>query len=94
SVHFRTLSLGSGAKMALPIWAEFYRQLQADPRFREMLSNSLLDRQARNNLPSFDCDNFRKPFFERLFGGGRKEDKDETNSSKPTRKKWSLFKRK
>lgn len=31
SVHFRTLSSGQGANMALPIWGYFYKKVLADP---------------------------------------------------------------
>lgn len=35
-VRFRTISLGQGANTALPIWAEFMKQVYADPAFEKM----------------------------------------------------------
>ena len=32
SVHFRTLALGQGARMAMPIWIEYMKQVYADER--------------------------------------------------------------
>lgn len=54
SVHFRTLQLGQGANMALPIWALYMQKIYADPQlhvskgdFPKPLSDVSLD---------FDCD--------------------------------------
>ncbi len=35
-VHFRDISLGQGANMALPIWAEFMKRVYKDPEFKSM----------------------------------------------------------
>ncbi|MEM6321283.1 MAG: transglycosylase domain-containing protein [Bacteroidota bacterium] len=34
-VHFRTIHLGQGANMALPIWGRFMNKVYKDPRFRQ-----------------------------------------------------------
>ncbi len=35
-IHFRDISLGQGANMALPIWAEFMKRVYAEPEFSMM----------------------------------------------------------
>ncbi len=35
-IHFRDISLGQGANMALPIWAEFMQRVYKDPKFTMM----------------------------------------------------------
>lgn len=54
SVHFRTLQLGQGSNMALPIWAIYMKKIYADPQlniskgdFQKPLSDISLD---------FDCE--------------------------------------
>ncbi|MGK0389367.1 MAG: penicillin-binding protein 1A [Maribacter sp.] len=39
-VHFRDISLGQGANMALPIWAEFMKRVYADSKFKKMESDT------------------------------------------------------
>lgn len=58
SVHFRTISLGQGANMALPIWALYMKKIYNDPT----LQVSKNDFEAPNSDTSleFDCDKYDK----------------------------------
>ena len=58
SVHFKTITLGQGSNMALPIWALYMQKVYADPTlhisqgdFQKPLSNVDLD---------FDCDKYEE----------------------------------
>ncbi len=58
SVHFKTITLGQGSNMALPIWALYMKKVYADPTlhvsqgdFPKPLSNVDLD---------FDCDKYEE----------------------------------
>ena len=58
SVHFKTITLGQGSNMALPIWALYMKKVYADPTlhisrgdFTKPLSNVDLD---------FDCDKYEE----------------------------------
>jgi penicillin-binding protein 1A len=72
AVHFRTIHLGQGANMALPIWAIYMKKLYDDPSlgiskgdFEKPLKDVLIefdceeyDRQKNNGLGEFDEDEF------------------------------------
>jgi len=93
-IRFRTTSLGQGAHTALPIFAEFYKQVSADPQRRGYASARFkaLPAAASRQL---GCDLFKedKTFLEKLFG---KKDDDEVKSrefGKEEKKKEGFFKR-
>ena len=57
AVHFRTITLGQGANMALPIWGEFMTRVYADPE----LAISMSDFEAPSQISiELDCDQFDK----------------------------------
>ncbi len=57
AVHFRTITLGQGANMALPIWGEFMTRVYADPE----LAISTSDFEAPSQISiELDCDQFDK----------------------------------
>lgn len=89
SIHFRSLHYGSGAHMALPIWAEFYRQLIRDPAFAHYRSDRFTYPEDVNNM-DWDCPEHKETFFESLFGKHRKDDESETDtpSEEPRKKAW------
>jgi penicillin-binding protein 1A len=58
SVHFRTISLGQGANMALPIWALYMQKALADPTLR--LSRGDFERPVQPLSVELDCDRFEK----------------------------------
>ena len=56
-VHFRDITLGQGANMALPIWGEYMTRVYAD----EDLGVSSLDFESPNKLSiELDCEEFEK----------------------------------
>jgi len=73
SIHFRTITLGQGANMALPIWALYMKRIYADPKLDistgdfEAPSNPLSvetdcakyeEKQKRNNSNKYSKDDF------------------------------------
>lgn len=84
AIKFKTTGLGQGATSALPIFANFLRSLESDPRFMEYTQSSFMP------LPGYlaeqlDCEDYlledpNETFLERLFGGG---DKNKPDSKKP-----------
>ena len=102
-IHFRTVTYGQGAYMALPIVGKFYHKLYADYRYRKMqkdnfpsLDNKLL---ADLSIPPYRED-YQKDedgnFIERLFSGKSKEKRlheAQVPSEKPKKKKiWETIK--
>jgi len=69
AAHFRSLDLGQGANMALPIWAYYMKRVYADPE----LGISKRDFQAPSKplKVSFDCDKYVAP------KKGKKNDSDD-----------------
>ncbi len=59
-VHFPGLARGSGANMALPIWAEFMQRVYRD-RSLEFDSLAAFDRPAGSSKIIIDCDKFIVP---------------------------------
>ncbi|MFA8298943.1 MAG: penicillin-binding protein 1A [Hyphomicrobiales bacterium] len=53
SVHFRTITLGQGANMALPIWALYMKKAYADPSLK--LSKDDFPAPPGMNSSIFDC---------------------------------------
>jgi penicillin-binding protein 1A len=66
SVHFRTIGLGQGANMALPIWAIYMQKALADPSLN--LSKSDFEKPVQPVSVQLDCDKFDK-----LPGDGEEE---------------------
>jgi penicillin-binding protein 1A len=58
AAHFRTISLGQGANMALPIWALFMKRLYEDPAIH--LSVSDFEPPTQPLSVEIDCDKFQK----------------------------------
>jgi penicillin-binding protein 1A len=58
SVHFRVISLGQGANMALPIWAIYMKKAYADPTLR--LSQGDFDKPLKPLSVPLDCDAYDK----------------------------------
>lgn len=56
-IHFRTLSLGQGAKTALPIWGLFMRSVYRDKSFRS-IRRAKFPTPSEEVLQSLDCDAF------------------------------------
>ena len=60
SVHFRTITLGQGANMALPIWALFMRKVYDDPTL--MISKGDFEKPLQPLSIEIDCDKFNQNF--------------------------------
>jgi penicillin-binding protein 1A len=58
SVHFRTISLGQGANMALPIWALYMQKVLADPTLR--ISKGDFEKPVQPLSVQLDCDKYEK----------------------------------
>jgi penicillin-binding protein 1A len=58
SVHFRTISLGQGANMALPIWALYMQKVLADETLQ--ISKGDFERPVQPLSVQLDCDKFEK----------------------------------
>ncbi|MBS4057601.1 MAG: transglycosylase domain-containing protein [Bacteroidetes bacterium] len=56
SVHFRTISLGQGANMALPIWALYMRKVYDDPSLH--ISQGDFSKPLTDVSIEFDCDKY------------------------------------
>jgi len=55
SIHFRTISSGQGANMALPIWGYFYKKVLADPTLGIKEDDMQFKKPANFNI-NLDCD--------------------------------------
>ena len=56
SVHFRTITLGQGANMALPIWALFMQKVYADPSLG--IGKDDFVKPLKDVLIEFDCEKY------------------------------------
>ena len=56
SVHFRTIGLGQGANMALPIWALYMQKVYADPSLG--ISQGDFEKPLKDISFDFDCEKF------------------------------------
>jgi penicillin-binding protein 1A len=74
-IRFRTTSLGQGAHTALPIFAEFYKQVSSDPQ-RRYYTTARFSPPSSRTRRELTCDLFKedKTFLEKIFG---KKDEDE-----------------
>ena len=64
SVHFRTITLGQGANMALPIWALYMNKIYADPSLG--ISRGDFDKPLRDLSIEVDCEKYDR----QIKGGG------------------------
>jgi len=59
AAHFRSIDLGQGANMALPIWAYYMKKVYADPLLR--ISKRDFDAPLKAMKVGFDCDKYEGP---------------------------------
>jgi len=57
SVHFRSISLGQGANMALPIWALYMRKVYDDPALG--ISQGDFEKPLKDVSIEFDCEKYQ-----------------------------------
>ena len=99
--HFRTISFGQGANMALPVWAHFMEKVNNDSNFRSWkkasfpaLSDSLLWEldcpPYLEEMPVWvdweKVENWPASLFERIFGSKKKDASPETEGGFQTDK--------
>jgi len=92
-IRFRSTSLGQGAHMALPVFGHFFRQLELQG------PASYIGRRSFYPLPEellskVDCPDYSEEdpdlnFFQRLFGGDKKEKSDKTDDNNEDAKQTS-----
>lgn len=58
SVHFRTISLGQGSNMALPVWALYMQKVYADPTLN--ISKGDFEKPLTDIALDFDCDKYEE----------------------------------
>jgi penicillin-binding protein 1A len=58
SVRFRTITLGQGANMALPIWALYMKRIYADPKLK--LSQGDFERPSNPLSVEIDCKKYEE----------------------------------
>lgn len=105
-VHFRSLALGQGARMALPIYGKFMHQLNTSNKYRNYCSAPFF-KPDNEVLAELDMPHYMPPkagFFERLLGIDKKKTDKKKKKEKVSRKKKgkksiydkikSIFKRK
>jgi len=89
-VHFRSLSLGQGASMALPIYGKFMHQLNNNNKFQNYCTAPFF-KPDNETLAKLDIPHYMPPragFFERLLGlDNNKEDKMKMKERREKRKK-------
>ena len=54
SIHFRSITLGSGSNMALPIWGEFMQNIYTDPDFKNLYNNKF-EKPKKEISINLDC---------------------------------------
>ncbi len=72
SVHFRTIKLGQGANMALPIWAIYMKKVYADPSLG--ISMGDFEPPLKDISIEFDCEEYDRQHNQ---GTGEFEEEDE-----------------
>ncbi|MBU3927741.1 MAG: transglycosylase domain-containing protein [Bacteroidetes bacterium] len=72
SVHFRSISLGQGANMALPIWALYMRKVYTDPSLG--ISQGDFEKPLKDVSIEFDCEKYDR---DQKNSSGYKSDTDE-----------------
>lgn len=72
SAHFRTIGLGQGANMALPIWALYMKKVYADPSLG--ISQGDFDKPLGDVMVEFDCEKYSR---ERVNSSFDQQEEDE-----------------
>ena len=86
NIHFRTITYGQGAAMALPIWGLFMQQVNKDKQLSEIsLAKFSPLTYPLNELT--DCDDYRdkrsvSDIFKRILAGGKKKTTKQTRKTK------------
>ena len=96
-VHFRSGAYGSGSAMALPVFAQFFAQMDRNPDLKFYTHASFPelapDLQSRMDCPDFKEENFFDSFLDIFSDKEGKKYKDEGESHEDTKEKKGFFKR-
>ena len=90
-IHFRTITYGQGAYMALPIVGKFYAKLYSDPHYRNLQFSSFREPSpqmiARLSIPAFR-EQLQPESIGDLIGNiFKKKDRDEQSAERPENEK-------
>lgn len=85
-IHFRTITYGQGAAMALPIWGLFMQQVNKDKEFKD-LKNAKFPPLAYPLDALLDCEDYRenrsvRDIFKQILGGRKKKSKERNRKTK------------
>ncbi len=94
AIRFRDTSLGQGATMALPIWAGFYQQLNADKDFNYYTKPGFKS-MPQSWADELDCDPFKEEFILRkwLFPNRKNKDKKDSKEENGKENKEGVLKK-
>ncbi len=86
NIHFRTITYGQGAAMALPIWGLFMQQVNKDKEFKD-LKNAKFPPLAYPLDALLDCEDYRenrsvRDIFKQILGGRKKKSKERNRKTK------------
>ncbi len=86
NIHFRTITYGQGAAMALPIWGLFMQQVNKDKEFKD-LKNAKFPPLAYPLDALLDCEDYRenrsvRDIFKQILGGRKKKSKERNRRTK------------
>ncbi|MEI6143213.1 MAG: transglycosylase domain-containing protein [Mariniphaga sp.] len=90
SIHFRTIALGRGGYMALPVVGKFFNKLYRDPAFKDYKEH-IFPSLDESTLAILDIPHFRETYKEKgkfwsIFGGD-KQKKEESRAEAQEKKK-------
>ena len=95
-IHFRSIELGQGAAMALPIWARFMSKVVRDKKTRRYAYSSFPE-LSESSKSKLDCEAYLQPkdslnFFQRLFYPKNKQADGTTSKPKDKVEKSEKYK--
>ncbi|MGM0375886.1 MAG: penicillin-binding protein 1A [Bacteroidota bacterium] len=89
-IRFRSLQLGQGAHTALPVFGRFMQKVERSGPVSDIGRRSFYpmpeDLRARVDCPDYSQEDPELGFFERLFGGDKKDEKQEEKQKQKEKK--------
>lgn len=95
-IHFRSIELGQGAAMALPIWARFMSKVARDRKLKKYVYSSFPE-LSEDAATKMNCEAYLPPkdslnFFQRLFYPKNKQAPGVAAAPKPEKEKSEKYK--